>query len=159
LTDTIKPVVVLDTGCILQAVINPAGPAGAVINLLDQDRITVYVSPRLRSEYEDTLARPAIRAKNPAVSDAQVQAGLARLDQLAIMVPPPPRYVTYPRDPNDEPVINLAIHVNADFIVTRDKDLLTLMDESEQDGMFFRRQFPDLSILSPTAFIDAVNDR
>ena len=33
----------------------------------------------------------------------------------------------YPRDPDDEPYLNLAIKAKADFIVTRDKDLLDLM--------------------------------
>jgi len=38
----------------------------------------------------------------------------------------PTRYVEYPRDPNDEAILNLAIYVRADYLVARDKDLLTL---------------------------------
>ena len=91
-----------------------------------------------------------MRGSNP---DAQVQTGLDRFDIKAIMVPNPPPYVTYPRDPDDEPVINLAIHVEADYIVTRDKDLLALSDESQPEGRFFRKQFPHLTILDPVAFL------
>ena len=33
-----------------------------------------------------------------------------------------PQHFTYPRDPKDEPQLNLAIEVKADYIVSRDKD-------------------------------------
>lgn len=154
-----KPVVVFDTGCVLQAALNPAGPAADALDLLDQDKIAVYTSPRLRSEYEDVLYRPAIRAKNPHITDTQIEAGLARFDLKAIRGLNPPPYVSYPRDPNDEPVINLAIHVDADYIVTRDRDLLELVDESKPEGRFFRQRFPRLSILNPVAFLQALREK
>lgn len=59
------PVVIFDTGTILQAVLNPKGPAGDAVDMLDQGRVTVYISPRLRSEVEDVLFRSSIRAKIP----------------------------------------------------------------------------------------------
>lgn len=154
-----KPVVIFDTGSVLQAAINPSGPSADAIDFMDRNEITVYTSPRLRSEYEDVLARPAIRAKNPQLTDAQAEAGLARFDTNAIMVPNPPPYVNYPRDPDDEPVINLAIHVDADYIVTRDRDLLTLMDESLPEGQFFRKRFPGITILNPVAFVLAIRQK
>jgi predicted nucleic acid-binding protein len=67
-----KPVVVFDTGSVLQAALNPAGPSADALDFMDQDKITVYTSPRLRSEYEDVLYRPAIRAKNSLITDAQI---------------------------------------------------------------------------------------
>jgi putative PIN family toxin of toxin-antitoxin system len=145
-----EPVVVFDTGIVLQAAINPLGPAGAA---LDQEKVTAYVSPRLRSEWEDVLTRPSLRARNPELTDAQVAAALQRFDAQAIMVPNAPTYLVYPRDPDDEPVINLAIHVKASFLVTRDRDLLDLMDESRPEGRNFRQRFPDLKILDPVSFL------
>ena len=73
-----------------------------------------------------------------------------------MMVPNPPPYVNYPRDPNDEPVINLAIHIEADYIVTRDKDLLDLVDENRPEGRYFRKRFPNITILDPVAFLQAI---
>jgi predicted nucleic acid-binding protein len=40
-----------------------------------------------------------------------------------------PRVFEYPRDPNDEPYINLAIPARAKYLVSRDKDLLDLMSD------------------------------
>ena len=54
----------------------------------------------------------------------------------------------FPRDPKDEPYINLALAANADYLVTRDNDLLDLMNDSD-----FRQQFPGLTILDPVAFL------
>jgi putative PIN family toxin of toxin-antitoxin system len=159
MNEAAKPVVIFDTGCVLQAAINPAGPAADAIDILDQDRITVYTSPRLRSEYEAILTRPAIRAKNLLMTDAQVEAGLARFDTKTAMVPNPPPYVNYPRDPDDEHVINLAIYVEADYIVTRDKDLLALMDIRQSEGRFFRKRFSRLTILSPVDFLQAMREK
>jgi putative PIN family toxin of toxin-antitoxin system len=158
-SDLAKPGVVYDTGCVLQAAINPAGPAAEALDLLDRGIVTAYVSPRLRSEYEDVLARPSIRQKNPLVTDRQVEAGLARFDALAVMVPNAPQYVAYSRYPDDEPVINLAIHVHAGYIVSRDRDLLDLMDDDNPDGRYFTRHFPWLSILAPVAFLRAIRIR
>lgn len=152
------PVAVFDTGIVLQAALNPAGPAGDALDQFDQGRVVLYVSPRLRSEWEDVLMRPSLRARNPRLTDAQVWAALQRLDERAVMVPNPPTYLVYPRDPNDEPVINLAIHVKATYLVTRDRDLLDLMDTTRPEGRDFRRRFPDLQILDPVAFVTALRD-
>jgi len=70
MNDETTPLVVYDTGCILQAVLNPKGPAADALELVDRDQVTAYTSHRLRSEIEIVLLRPSIRAKNPLVTDA-----------------------------------------------------------------------------------------
>lgn len=140
--------VVYDTVVILQAVLNPDGPAARAIGLMDQGTVTAYISNRLRSEYEDTLTDKPLRAMFPRLTDRRAWEMLDRLDASAIRIPNPPRRVAYLRDPNDEPVLNLAIHVEAQFILTRDKDLLNLADDNT-----LRRHFPFLRILDPVAFL------
>jgi len=61
------------------------------------------------------------------------------------------RYVEYARDPDDEPVLNLAIHVKADYLVARDKDLLDL--DRDRD---FRLIYPFLRIVTPEALLQAL---
>jgi predicted nucleic acid-binding protein len=70
-------------------------------------------------------------------------------DAMATCIPNPPRRIGYLRDPNDEPVLNLAVHVEAHYILTRDKDLLSLADD-----VMLRRHFPSLQILDPVAFLE-----
>ena len=55
------------------------------------------------------------------------------------------------RDPDDEPIVNLAIATQAAFLVSRDQDLLDLMNDEE-----FRKAYPDLTILDPVAFLKHV---
>ena len=153
MSEKVKPIVVFDTGIILQAAINPGGPSAAVCALLEAEKITVYISSRLRSEIESVFYRPVIRAKNPQITDTAIQEGLALLDDKAIRIPNPPPLVSYARDPNDAPVINLALQVKANYIISRDKDLLDLMDENLEAGRNFRTMFPALSVLDPVAFL------
>ena len=59
--------------------------------------------------------------------------------------------VTLPRDPKDEPYLNLAIVAVANYLVSRDKDLLDLMQDQS-----FREHYSDLIILDPVAFLKVI---
>jgi len=59
-----------------------------------------------------------------------------------------PRVFELPRDPKDEPYINLAIAARARYLVTRDKNLLDLKDDEA-----LRRLARALTILDPAAFL------
>lgn len=143
--------VIFDTGIVLQAGIFPDqdGPARRCLRLMDDDKIVVYVSPRLRSEYEVVLYRDVIRAKYPILIGEVTDSLLNRMDTKAIFIHPVPSSVSYPRDPKDEPILNLAIHIQADFIVARDKDLLDLDNQVRGirivDPVTFLRLHSDVS--------------
>jgi hypothetical protein len=62
-----------------------------------------------------------------------------------------PAAMQLPRDPKDEPYLNLAIATKASFIVTRDNDMLSLMKDDE-----FRKAYPTLAIVDPDAFLSQV---
>jgi hypothetical protein len=64
-----------------------------------------------------------------------------------------PQVIAYPRDPDDEPYINLAVAADARYLVTWDNDLLDLMDDTTAVGLEFQRRFPDLRVLTPVALI------
>lgn len=57
-------------------------------------------------------------------------------------------YIQYPRDPKDEPVLNLAIQEQVNFLVTRDNDLLDL--NSSHD---FRLLYPYMKVVNPLEFV------
>jgi len=122
------------------------------MSLADKDVFTLYVTEDALAEYEDVLHRPSIRAKNPHLTDELATAIVETIRNHAVLITETAARFQYSRDPDDEYILNLAIE-HAQYLVSRDKDLLDLMDESRQDGRDFRRRFPDLNILDPVAFL------
>lgn len=139
---------VYDTGVVLQAALSDRGPSFHALRLLEEGRVIVVLSPQVRHEYEDVLTRPAIRRKHPFLTPERVQLLLDRIEARAEPVTVIRPYLQYPRDPKDEPILNLAIQEQADFIVTRDRDLLDL-DRSRD----FRLLYPYLRIVDPLLFV------
>ncbi len=140
--------VAFDAGIVLQAALSEIGPAFSCVRLMEQERITVVLSPQGREEYEDVLTRPAIRVKNPFLTEERAQRILARFDAKAQLVTVIRRYLEYPRDPNDEPILNLAIQEQADYLIARDRDLLDLRHSAD-----FRLLYPFINIVDPLAFL------
>ncbi len=147
------PGVVCDCMIFLQAVANENGPAAAVLRLLDHDAISLFVSEAILEEVRDVLSREEVRARNKGITDARMDALFTRLTEKAIAIKNVPEEFRYERDPNDEPYINLALTTRAQYLVTRDTDLLDLMDESTEAGKDFRFKYPFLRILDPLAFL------
>ncbi len=67
-----------------------------------------------------------------------------------------PKRFKLPRDPDDEPYVNAAIESGAQFLITRDRDLLELMNSDTKDGRDFQFRFPQLKILNPVDFLRAL---
>jgi predicted nucleic acid-binding protein len=53
----------------------------------------------------------------------------------------------------DEPYINLAVEAEADYIISRDKDLLDLMTGYTEECKDFRRRFRPLKVIAPVEFL------
>jgi len=144
--------VVFDTMILYQATANLAGPAAELLRQLEAGRFVLYVSDEILDEARDVLGRPKLRAKNPRVTDETVRETFDLLDRLARTVSNVPSLFSLPRDPDDEPYLNLAIALaiaaGADYLVTWDKDLLDLMQDAS-----FRAQYPRLTILNPVALL------
>lgn len=139
---------VYDTGVVLQAALSDRGPAFVALRLLEEGKVILVLSPQVRHEYEAVLARPSIAQKNPLLTSERVQLLLARIDSLAETVTVIRPYLQYPRDPKDEPILNLAIQERVDFLVTRDTDLLALGRSRD-----FQLLHPYLLIVDPLTFV------
>jgi putative PIN family toxin of toxin-antitoxin system len=137
----------------LQAVARPGGSAARLmIDFVEPGRLTLFVSDAILAEVQDVLSRPRVRAKNPAITDETVTAFRARIQQVSQRIDPVPASFALPRDPDDEPYLNLAIAAGADYLVTRDNDMLDLMQDAA-----FRSQHPSLRILDPVALLQILN--
>ena len=88
------------------------------------------------------LRRPRLRRRYP-YSDERVQRYHRLLQATTSVVVDLPPLAGVVRDPNDDMVIACAIAAGADYVVTRDKDLLSLATY-EGIRMVTPRQFLDL---------------
>jgi putative PIN family toxin of toxin-antitoxin system len=132
----------------LQAVTNEGGPAFACFELVDQGRLELYLSPEILAEVRDVLGRPRIRRKFPDLTQDRIDEFMAGAEAKAVVLGNVPQVFHYTRDPDDEPYINLAIAADAQYLVSRDNDLLDLMADPA-----FRSQYPGLSVLDPAALL------
>lgn len=154
-----SPRVVFDCNVLLQAAARERSVAAKCLNLAESGRIQLCLSREVLAEAEDVLNRPEIRAHFPDLSDEIVGAFLKRLQKLSVLVRPVPKKFSYPRDEEDEPYINLAVAAGADFIISRDRDLLDLMMGHTDECKEFRRRFRPLRVLEPAEFLRLVEER
>lgn len=134
----------------LQAAARRESPAGACLALAEQGLVGLYVSPVILAEVRDVLERPSIRAKFRQLSDEVVGKFVARIEQVATVVEDRAAGVSLERDPKDEPYLNLAFACRANYLVSRDRDLL------EGATAIAGASMPGLRIVDPVAFLIAV---
>jgi putative PIN family toxin of toxin-antitoxin system len=115
--------VVADTNTVVSAFLW-GGPPAAVLEAARTQRITLLTSAALLDELADVLGREKFASRIRQV-DSTVAAMLAGYRALVTLVEPLPVAPTS-RDPDDDAVLACALAAQADLIVTRDNDLLTL---------------------------------
>ena len=153
---TEKPRVVFDCNVLLQAAARERSVAAKCLNLAESGHVQLFVSREVLAEVEDVLNRPEIRAHFPDLSDEIVGAFLKRLQKLSTLVRRVPKKFSYARDEDDEPYINLAAAAGANFIISRDRDLLDLMTGHTDECKEFRQRFRSLKIIEPVEFLKLI---
>jgi putative PIN family toxin of toxin-antitoxin system len=148
------PGVVFDCNIFVQALLKPNGPAGACKQVVDEGAVTLFVSPQVLTEVAEVLARPRIRQLAAALTLTRIEAFFENITAKAVSITNVPAEFLFERDPKDEPYVNLAIVAGANYLVSRDRDLLDLMT-LEGAGHAFRQRYPTLTILDPVAFLQA----
>ena len=151
--------VVFDCMVFLQGAACAEGPAAACLRLAETGHVELYLSAEVLNEVRDVLTRPKVRRKFPALTDETVTAFLTRVSRFARMIAEVPRVVSLPRDTKDEKYLDLALAAEATYLVSRDNDLLDLMDEHKPEGRAFREDFPQISILDPVSFLRTLQPR
>jgi putative PIN family toxin of toxin-antitoxin system len=142
---------VFDCVVYVQAALSRHGPAFTCVQLAEAEHVTLFLSPEIIDEIKRTLAKPRLRTRFPSITDEHIAAFLDRLEKISYIQPNPPGLFALQRDPKDEPFLNLAIVTSASFLVTRDLDLLDLMQDQS-----FRTAHPRLTILDPVSFLQYV---
>ena len=140
---------VFDCMIFLQGLVNEKGIAVDCLELVENEKIELFVSEEVLAEIKDVLTRPKLQAKFSLLTDERVERLLEILNQKATFVKNVPEIFSYSRDPKDEKYINLAVEAKADYIVSRDHDLLDLMSDFTDEAKEFRQRFRPLKMVEP----------
>ena len=152
---TNKYLIVFDTTTLLQSLLSPRGPAAKCVAYFRRGEIDIAVSRETLNEAKDVLTRSSLQERYSQLTDVKAKAS-ALIDFLyyrGIYLRVVRRWFEYPRDPKDEPFLNLSIEAEADYLISRDNDLLDLMSWEKDEGREFQKRFRFLKIISPEVFL------
>lgn len=155
--DKIKSV--FDCNIIWQSFFFDNGVAAKCKMLVDDGIITLFLSAEILEEMREVMTRPEFLAKFETVTETMIEKYLEQLAKKSVFVRSVPKEFTLSRDPDDEPYINLAIESEADYIVTRDHDLLDLMTGYDAESKEFRQKTRPLKVIEPLEFLKIVEDK
>lgn len=133
--------------------------AGRCLEFVRSGEIQLFVSPSTLAEIREVLSRPRILALLPHASREAIEKFLEDIVTRATLVRNVPEKFRFERDPKDAPYLNLAISVELDYLVTRDKDLLDLMTSYGAESKEFRQRFRRVKIIQPEELILALDQR
>jgi putative PIN family toxin of toxin-antitoxin system len=150
--------VVFDCNVYLQALAKPTGPAGRCVDLALNGSVALFISPGILDEVRDVTTRPELTARFKLRAE-RVDALLDALPTCAIVIAEIPEAWSYDRDPSDAQYVNLAIVAGATRIVSRDRDLLDLMDLTKPGAKDFQARFPTLRIVDPVQLLRECESR
>lgn len=154
-----RPRVVFDCNIYVQAIAFADGPAADALRLMESGDVELFISKATLSELRRVLGYEEVRAMSPGMTPVLIGAFLDRLTFRATLQRRVRRAFRYQRDPDDEPYLDLAAAAKANYLVTRDKDLLSLMTGHTAFCKEFRRRTHPLVVLDPVAFLEAMHGR
>jgi putative PIN family toxin of toxin-antitoxin system len=115
---------VVDTGVLIRYLIKPSATVRELIELRWLgDQVQMVTAPELIGELEQVLARDYIQALiRPEEGQALLNAIRRKAEILRPLGTPP----SFTRDPKDDKFVACALAGNASYVITLDKDILTL---------------------------------
>jgi uncharacterized protein len=145
--------VVFDCTVFAQALINPKGPAGACLALGQKGHLRIFLSAHILRELRELPAKIPARL---GVTSERVEMLIVDLAKYTQPVEDVPNLSSYKRDPDDAPYVNLALATGANLVVSRDRDLLDLMEPTNDDGVLLRARYPTFQVLTPPALLSEI---
>lgn len=143
----------------LQAAARPNGPAAALLELVEIGAIELLVSDASLEELRDVLNRPSLQCKFPSLTTSTVSDFVERIKMCSIYSASVPSSFVLERDPKDAKYIDLAIATKADFLVTRDKDLLDLREQGSLLMQIFEKLEWECKIVDPFEMLSFLRNR
>lgn len=106
------PAAVVDTNVLVSALLNPAGPPGAVVLAVVQQRLTPVACAEIVKEYAQVLSRPQFAFDTQDVDELVTLIGQ---QALWVEVTPYPEQLALP-DPTDWPFVAAALAADCPLI-------------------------------------------
>ncbi len=131
---------VLDTNTLVSAVINTeSSVASAIYHNAKKKHFLLAISPPILAEVDNVLHRPKVM-KAHKLSLQELKEAIKEIAGVSLIVPGKTE-IKVVRDPDDDKIISAAVEGNADYIISRDKDLLDL------------KEYQGIKIISPEKFM------
>lgn len=129
---------ILDTNILLSALLSPLGAPAKLLDAWERNAFTLVACDTLIEEFREVAGRPFFRARlRPSVAELLA----ADLREFSFFCRDLPLGPVAP-DPKDSYLLALAEASQAEFLVTGDKELLSL------------KQHKSTSIITPAAMIE-----
>ena len=110
---------VYDTTILASGIVATKDPIAFLINAVVSGHVELTISPYILEELRRTLAHePYLRDRIP---DAERDEYLTRLEAASSMVVPTRGIAGVVSDPNDDPIIDLAVTAHVPYLVSGDK--------------------------------------
>lgn len=137
---------VFDSSVLVAALLTPKGLSRSLVELARSKAFELCLSPEIITEVQKRLFTREHLRRRYRYSDDEVAYFISGLRNYSTMIGNLPT-VQIVRDPNDDFIIATAIKAGAEYLVARDKDLLTL-------GVH-----ENISIISPEAFLQVLKSQ
>lgn len=124
--------------------------------LVKDAKVELIISLTVLDEVQDVLTRPETQARFSKATHESVELFVDEILEQATFIKSVKQHFDYPRDPKDEPYINLAVESGAHYIVSRDKDLLDLTTGFDRVSKEFRQRFRPLKIVGTKEFVETI---
>jgi putative PIN family toxin of toxin-antitoxin system len=127
--------VVIDTNALLGGILSPRKAAGQIVRLWKTGKLQLYINQDIVDEY--------LRILGLFVDDVTLKSWKVRLDNprnVSAVHTYLPKYSKL-RDTTDNPFLATAVFAEVHYLISRDKDLLTL------------KEFHNVKIVTPEEFM------
>jgi putative PIN family toxin of toxin-antitoxin system len=132
---------ILDTNILLSALLSPLGSSAELLDAWERKRFTLVACAGLIAELREVAGRPFFRKRLRTGASELLAAGIRDFSLFWVDLPSGP----VAPDPKDSYLLALAEESEAEFLVTGDKQLLSL------------RRHKCVRIITPAAMIDILN--
>jgi putative PIN family toxin of toxin-antitoxin system len=133
---------VLDSVVLVSALLTPGGVASSVVRQAREGAFMCYLSDEILAETQRVLVETPRLRQRFIYTDEDVEAFVFSLRAAAHLVTDIKPLSGVVRDPNDDMIVACAIAAAADYVVSRDDDLLSL------------GAYEGITMITPEAFME-----